>query len=296
MRYEPQQFADLYEQEIGTRLWQFLNARDNVVRMETATFLARPAVEPLSPFLLSEFGEKVREHRVKQMIGHMVRQVMAARGYEIDRGGMRIARINLFTSGTRYKDSSSRLEAMDMKDRMDLNHGRFRVIGGVLNGKARAIAYLGTRKITESEGADVEEAVMAVQAALDARERSRASKRREPYIGTVDDYTEAFEQVTLAEHERRMLLAHARAPQQTMTATELAQAAGYDSFTSANAHYGKLAKKIGDAAGLPPRPSDQRDEVTYTFTLASGEGEPGEHWRWTLHPEVLDALNSLNIV
>lgn len=101
--YIPKNFGDLFGTGLGKALWAFMNEHDTLIRMETATYLGRPAVEPLGPLLLNEFGDKVREHRVKQMIGHMVRQVVEARGYIVDRQGVRITRSgNLFTSGTRY--------------------------------------------------------------------------------------------------------------------------------------------------------------------------------------------------
>ncbi|TGS19057.1 hypothetical protein EN852_001665 [Mesorhizobium sp. M2E.F.Ca.ET.209.01.1.1] len=107
LRYVPQNFRDLAETELGKELWSFLKHRDNLIRMETATLLDRAAVEPLAAGLVAEFGEEVSDDRVKQMIGHMVRQVMAAMGYETDRSALRITRPSLFTSGTTYRPAGS---------------------------------------------------------------------------------------------------------------------------------------------------------------------------------------------
>lgn len=74
--------------------------------MQTATYLRRPAVEPLAPGLLSEFGRDVRKDRIKQYIGHAVRRIMEAYGYQMDRSGIRITRGDLFTSATRYISKS----------------------------------------------------------------------------------------------------------------------------------------------------------------------------------------------
>lgn len=295
MDYQPQQYADLAEQGVAVRYWSFLTARDNLVRMETATFLGRPAVEPLSPYLLPEFGEAVREHRLKQMVGHMVRQIMVSRGYAIARSNVRIPQPNLFASGTRYKLEHN-LEGTDMTNRKTLHYDRFTLVSGVLNGKSRAAAFLKNRKILECEGADTDEALASVKAALDARTQTRSRKRREPHIGTVDDYTDAFSALSLADHERTMLNAHAHAPDRTMTATQLARAGGYDSYTVANSLYGTLGKKVAELAGLALKPAETRDGVVYTCALASGAGEEGEHWRWKMHPEVFEALRSLNVV
>ncbi len=107
LKYEPGRFASTYESENGHKIWLFLNEPENVVRMETATYLSRPAAEPLSPFLLERFGKMVREDRIKQMTGHMIRQVLESNGYRIDRGNVRISREgNIFTSATRYTKSN----------------------------------------------------------------------------------------------------------------------------------------------------------------------------------------------
>ena len=103
LEYQPQNFRDLYETEIGQELWRFMKRRDNVVRMETASSLHRVAVEPLAPWLLKEFGLEIGEDRFKQMIGHMARQVMQAIGYEIERPTLRITRESLFSSGACYR-------------------------------------------------------------------------------------------------------------------------------------------------------------------------------------------------
>ena len=101
--YRPDKFANTFKEEDGQALWDFLNEPDNVLRMVTASYLGRPAVEPLSPALLQRFGPSIKRVRLKQMIGHMVRQVLEARGYRLDRSTVKISRIsNMFASGSRY--------------------------------------------------------------------------------------------------------------------------------------------------------------------------------------------------
>lgn len=102
LQYDPQNFSDLYK-AVGQPIWDFMRRYDNVIRMETATFLDRAAVEPLGPYLLEEFGNDVNQDRYRQMIGHMARQVMEALGYELDRTSLRLTRINMFTTAAAYK-------------------------------------------------------------------------------------------------------------------------------------------------------------------------------------------------
>lgn len=102
MDYEPGIFQNLYVTPIGEELWLFLNEANNITKMETATALGKPAVEPLSTELVGRFGEAVRENRVKQMIGHMVRQIMFSRGYIIHSQNSSVRTGDLFSKGTTY--------------------------------------------------------------------------------------------------------------------------------------------------------------------------------------------------
>lgn len=105
--YDPQNFRDLAETDLGRAVWVWLARMDNVVRMETASYLERAAVEPLGPFLVEHFGPEIAEDRLKQLIGHMVRQIMEALGYELVQPGMRIAK-GMFTTGARYQRPSEK--------------------------------------------------------------------------------------------------------------------------------------------------------------------------------------------
>ena len=96
-------YAELAESKIGKDLWEFLNDRENLIRMETATLLKRPALEALQNLLIERFGQEIKEDRYKQMIGRMTRQVMENAGYSLDQTGVRITSRILFTSAARYR-------------------------------------------------------------------------------------------------------------------------------------------------------------------------------------------------
>ncbi len=109
--YRPDKFKSTYETENGKAIWDFLMDATNVTRMETATYLSRPAIEPLSPFLLAKFGPSVRRNRIKQMMGHMVRQIMEHRGFHLQQGNVRIKRRgNIFVSASRYAGAEERFD------------------------------------------------------------------------------------------------------------------------------------------------------------------------------------------
>lgn len=100
--YDPGTFAQLYATDLGKRLWQRLNSDAYVAAMETATLLHQPAVKGIEEMLLADFGDQVFEDRVTRMVGHMTRQILDPRGYEIDQAKVKIDSIP-FYSGTRYR-------------------------------------------------------------------------------------------------------------------------------------------------------------------------------------------------
>jgi hypothetical protein len=121
--YEPWKFVELYETELGLELWKFLCLPANIVRAETAVDLKRTSVEALERPLNEKFerqfqnvivedrlkGEK-KLLRLKQMIGHMVGQIMTSKGYIKDKQGVILpkrknvsARVLAFTKATRFK-------------------------------------------------------------------------------------------------------------------------------------------------------------------------------------------------
>ena len=53
----------------GEALWAFLNEKDSLIRLETATYLRRPALEGVQEQLLERFGPEIKGWRWKQMMG-----------------------------------------------------------------------------------------------------------------------------------------------------------------------------------------------------------------------------------
>lgn len=106
--YVPGMFVSLFDSPDGRAIWDFLNSPEIVIRMVTATELERPAVEGIEEQLLERFGDVLysedlpKNDRIKQMIGHMVRQIMEARGYAIAVQGVKVTNGAPFSRATRY--------------------------------------------------------------------------------------------------------------------------------------------------------------------------------------------------
>ena len=103
MKYEPRNFSDLFALPMGGELWSYLQRPALILAMEVATKLHRPAVEAIGEDLIREFGDSVRERRIKQMIGHMVRQLLESRGYALDAQRVLVRFDELFSTGSRYR-------------------------------------------------------------------------------------------------------------------------------------------------------------------------------------------------
>jgi hypothetical protein len=101
-QYDRGRFTDIADTPLGQELWIFLNERDNVLRMVTASELGQPAVAALAQRLLDSFGASVRAHRYKRMIGHMVRQIMEQEDFVLDAQNVRVRVSDLFSRASRY--------------------------------------------------------------------------------------------------------------------------------------------------------------------------------------------------
>jgi len=100
--YSPEKFTSLYESDLGQRIWAFLTRPENVARLETASELGKPAVEGIEEQLLHEFREDVLADRVKQMVGHMVRQILEQRDWVLDQSDVKVQSVP-FSKAARYR-------------------------------------------------------------------------------------------------------------------------------------------------------------------------------------------------
>ena len=103
LTYRPDQFDRTFALQNGPKIWKWLQSDEVIAKMETASYLRRPAIEPLSPVLKQQFGDQIHFLKTRQMIGHMVRQIMESRGFHLSRANVRISRKgNVFGFGSAY--------------------------------------------------------------------------------------------------------------------------------------------------------------------------------------------------
>lgn len=135
----------------------------------------------------------------------------------------------------------------------------------------------------------VDEALSKAKSWIDDKNEVRKSDRRADHIGTVDGYVEALGVTKLSKARRLMLVAHRRAEDRKMTATELAEAAGWKTHTSANTHYGKLGREVAEHLGLK---IEGEGNLAWAHALAKYDEATSQ---WQMHEEVAEAMDRLNI-
>lgn len=104
--YLPQQFRGHFETDLGRALWEYLNEPETIIRLERASELGQPALKKMGRRILDRFGEQVRENTIKQMLGHMVRQILEPRGFVFVRAHQKFEGDPLFSSAARYAQES----------------------------------------------------------------------------------------------------------------------------------------------------------------------------------------------
>jgi len=103
---------------------------------------------------------------------------------------------------------------------------------------------------------------------------------------TVSDYVFAFYNLQVTPHHRKMLLANYYSPNRTLTATMMASTMGYDHYSAANLHYGKLGGLVGEKLGWNPLPK-------FKINVLVDFEKPGKEWLWIMKPAVAEAIELL---
>ena len=98
----------------------------------------------------------------------------------------------------------------------------------------------------------------------------------------------------ISKQQRDMLEAHFRAPNYTLTATQLAQAAGYSDYSTANLQYGLLGKTLAARLSFQPEKRNDGSRI-WTTVIATGNPDLPEdtHFQWIMRPQLVEALKNL---
>ena len=192
-------------------------------------------------------------------------------------------------------------------------YGRYEIKSGPTGGSWGANAYRRKQLIAKVTGQSREEALAAVKAELDRVQAVQLSETDEEGAPSSRVYEQAFAALlpTMSDCYHAMLRAHLNAPDHLISATKLAEAAGYAGYEGANLHYGKLGYAIGEEIGFKPPKRLDGTEI-WTCVIARDPSldtefpdtslveavqrnvEDGAHFEWQMRPQVVAALRALN--
>jgi hypothetical protein len=176
----------------------------------------------------------------------------------------------------------------------DETYRGYRIIAAPIAGKPMGQVYAGKDRIggMRFEATSIDEVVEQAKSWVDARLGKARLEQRAPNVATAERYAEFLVSERFGEHERAMLIAHAKA--KVLSATELSKAAGWDSGSGpANIHYGQLGRRAATFLGLE---LGLRADGTPIFTTALADGaiqkvDPDDtNFRWEIHPELVAGM------
>lgn len=119
-------------------------------------------------------------------------------------------------------------------------------------------------------------------------------------IATIDQFKAALlatrDWVGISPSQLQMLQAQCRAPESTISVSQLAHQLSFKNFAAARLQYGTLARAIADKLGYAP-PQKGKAPAQWWFTLSTGRDGPSDvedgHLEWIMRPELIAALRAM---
>jgi hypothetical protein len=183
------------------------------------------------------------------------------------------------------------------QDRVTETYRNYLLVAAFHKGQFRGRAFKADEAQFDVEGSSVQDALGLLRSRVD-EVLANLVKQRESQPVTSPEYVAAFKSILnrLNDGQRAMLKAHVNAPRRTMTATELATAAGYEHYAAVGLHYGLVGRWLSEEL-LCPLPQRADGTKIYTCALADGpdNGKSEGEWQWVMKPEVAAALESLGL-
>jgi hypothetical protein len=181
-------------------------------------------------------------------------------------------------------------------DRILDNYRQHTILSTKHKGKFRGRVWKEKALLHETEGSSIENTLGVLKQFVDEKLEGAARA-----AGSTPDETRVLAGLReicsqLSDGQLAMLKAHYHAENQAMTATELANAAGYASYHPANLHYGNIGKSLYELAPIELRTYKDGTPI-YTFYLAVAltDAEDEQYWNWKLRPEVSNAIAALGL-
>ncbi len=180
--------------------------------------------------------------------------------------------------------------------------GNYDLVSAKVNGRYIGVVWLlgedGKRtRIEEIEGEGIDAVLDALRAIVYAQlqVRAAAAEGAEPDVAAL---AASFRRMAprLSEGQLKMLSAHYHATDRCCTATKLANAAGWKTFTSANLHYGNIGWWLYCEHPRTLPMDEKTGKPISTFMLADGVRQGKDEWLWTMRPYIAEALETSGLL
>lgn len=174
-----------------------------------------------------------------------------------------------------------------------VTYGRYTIRAMKVSSGWQARAFRNMNIASQIENANTRDAaILMVKAHLDDASAVERATRGPDGYPTSTTVRAALDQIQMTDGQLNMLNAHLDAPNHTLTATQLSQAAPYRDYQAANIQYGLLGRLLAEEMGWHP---DKRNDGTPVWTTAlatdANADEAGEgQFRWQLRPQIVHAL------
>lgn len=183
------------------------------------------------------------------------------------------------------------------RDRVKEVYRQHTIVAAWHEGKCKGRIRMNKVVVHDTEGSDIPDVIERSKKFIDEKIEVEARM-----AGTTPDEARVLEGMRtilpkLHDGQLAMLKAHYHAEGQEITATELADAAGYANYSSANLHYGSIGKLLYELAPIKIDDFNKDGSPIYTFYLADAveRSDTKDNWRWKLRPEVSKAIKELGL-
>lgn len=183
-----------------------------------------------------------------------------------------------------------------MSGRITEEYRRHTLLSAFHSGTYKGRVWKDKKLINQIEGAGLDDVLNKLRAFVDSQFVTLAFGRQHP--ANTDEYVSAFRNILkdLSDGQLAMLRANYRAPNYRITATKLAEAAGYTSYSAANLQYGNAGKALYEKYPLDiPRRADGSLIYTFMFATAGDKEADEKEWVWEMRPEVVSAVEALGL-
>ena len=170
------------------------------------------------------------------------------------------------------------------------------IVARLHEGRPKGRVYKDKQVVPDCEGQSISELRENLKSFVDDRLDEIAEQRDTPPSG--EEYVYAFHKIHegLSDGHCAMLKAHYHAENQTITATELAEAAGYANYSAANLQYGLVGFALNEELPIKlPRRDDGTPVATAALATPGEKNGSEAHWTWKLRPGVSYAIEKLGL-